>query len=246
MSAKTYIKKIMPYPFKRWLKTIRPEQYIPAPGHINWGDYNRTNPFNTAFGYDRGGPVDRYYIENFLEKVSPNIKGRVLEIADNAYTLRFGGNRITHSDILHIDESNPKATFVGDLTHAPHLPDNAFDCIILTETLQLIYENKKALATCYRILKPGGALLVTVPGISNIAFDEWGKYWMWSFTDKSISRLLGEFFSEENITVETFGNVLVAMAFLHGIGLPELKKEQLEKKDPHYQVKITAMAMKSI
>jgi glycosyltransferase involved in cell wall biosynthesis/SAM-dependent methyltransferase len=243
--GKAFLKKNLPYSFKKWLSNIiMPNKYIPEPGKINWGDFNRTSPFSEEFGYDRGGPVDRYYIENFLQEASFAIKGRVLEIGDNDYTLRFGGNRITKSDILHVNEHNPKATFVGDLTHAPQMPDNSFDCIILTETLHLIYDYKNALNTCYRILKPGGTLLLTVPGITNIAHDEWKKYWMWSFTDKSLTKLLAEVFPPENLTIEAFGNVLVATAFLFGVGLPELKKEQLDENDPHYQVKITAMAIK--
>jgi ubiquinone/menaquinone biosynthesis C-methylase UbiE len=67
-----------------------------------------------------------------------------------------------------VDASNPQATFVGDLSHAPQLPDAAFDCVVLTQTLHLIYDFKGAIATCYRILKPGGALLLTVPGITHI------------------------------------------------------------------------------
>jgi hypothetical protein len=33
-----------------------------------------------------------------------------------------------------------------------------------------------------------------------------------------------EHFSEENITIKTYGNVLVAKCLLYGMGLPELKK----------------------
>jgi glycosyltransferase involved in cell wall biosynthesis len=216
----------------------------PRRGKIKMGDFNRVTPFSYDFGYDRGGPVDRFYIENFLSSESGRVKGRVLEIGDNEYTLRYGGNRITQSDILHIDDKNPKATFVGDLSDAPHLPADSFDCIVLTQTLHLIYNYKGALETCYRILKPGGALLLTAPGISHIHHGEWGKYWMWSFTGASVERMLKEVFDAGKITVQTHGNLLVATAFLWGMGLPELKKEQMQYNDPQYQVIITATAVK--
>jgi ubiquinone/menaquinone biosynthesis C-methylase UbiE len=168
----------------------------------------------------------------------------VLEIADNEYTLKYGKSKLTKSEILHIDNSNPNATIVGDLSNAPHIPDNSFDCIILTQTLHLIYEYRKAIETCYRILKPGGTLLLTVPGISHIDQGEWYKYWLWSFTDTSIKRVMAEQFPVETTTVQPFGNVLIASAFLYGMSVKEMKKEQLDYQDPHYQVIITVTATK--
>ncbi|MCW3109272.1 MAG: glycosyl transferase family 2, partial [Segetibacter sp.] len=220
------------------------QNYIPKTGNVSLGDLNRTTPFSRKFGFDRGRPVDRYYIENFLQKNAAVIKGRVLEIADNEYTVRFGGDQVTKSEILHIDDKNPKATIVADLSNAPGIADNSFDCIILTQTLHLIYDYKKALETCYRILKPGGTLLLTVPGISQIDMGEWYKYWLWSFNDNSIKRLLAETFPIENTVVHPYGNVLVATAFLYGMGSREIKKKQIDYQDPHYQVIITASATK--
>jgi SAM-dependent methyltransferase len=220
------------------------KNFIPSAGRISMGDLGRVTPFSTNFGYERGGPVDRYYIENFLVGNSSRIKGRVLEIGDNDYTLKFGETRVTQSDILHVNSENSKATFIGDLSNAPSLPSDAFDCIVLTQTLQFIYDYQGALQTCYRILKPGGSLLMTVPGISHIDQGEWRKLWMYSFSESVITKALSEIFPVEKIEVETYGNVLVASAFLFGLGLPELKKEQLDHNDPHYQVIITSVAVK--
>lgn len=203
-------------------------------------------PFSIQFGYDRGGPIDRYYIEQFLQAESASIKGRVLEIGDNDYTVRFGGAKVIQSDVLHIDNSNPGATFVGDLSTSTDLPSDGFDCIVLTQTLHLIYHYTKALENCFRILKPGGTLLVTVPGISHIAQDRWGDYWLWAFTESSMKRMLSEIFSQQNVTVNTHGNVWVAAAFLYGMGLPEMGKENMDFHDPHYQVIITAKAVKKV
>lgn len=226
------------------IKVVRKQNIPPLLNQINMGDFNTYTPFSREFGYDRGGPVDRYYIENFLYQNNKFIKGRTLEIGDNEYTIRFGGNNVKQSDILHIDSTNLKATFVGDLSDAPMLPDNEFDCIILTQTLHLIYQYQNALATCYRILKKGGTLILTVPGITPIDHGQWQKNWLWSFTGAVIERMLAETFAEENITVNTYGNVLAATAFLYGMGAPELHKSQLDHNDPHYQVIVTAIAIK--
>jgi SAM-dependent methyltransferase len=245
MPYKDFFKTRMPNFFLRFLHRAGLYQnYIPKYRKISFGDFNRTTPFSRKFGYDRGGPVDRYYIENFLEKNSEVIRGRVLEIGDNEYTIRFGAQNVLQSDILHIDTSNTKATIIGDLSDAPQIQDKTFDCIILTQTLHLIYDYKKALETCYRILKPGGTLLITVPGIGHIDQGTWYKYWLWAFTDTSIKRLLGEIFPVDGIVVQPFGNVLVATAFLYGIGLPEMKSKQMDYQDPHYQVIIAGLATK--
>jgi SAM-dependent methyltransferase len=244
---KSFIKKNMPSFVKRWMhKAGLYESYCPGEGAVDARDFDRLTPFSTEFGYDRGGPVDRYYIENFLKKEAAHVKGRSLEIGDNEYSLLYGGNKLTQSDILHIDATNSKATFIGDLSNAPHLPDNAFDCIVLTQTLHLIYDFKGALATCYRILKPGGVLLLTSPGITPIDHGEWKKTWYWSFTDKALMKLLAETFPDGNTEVETFGNVYVAAAFLYGMSITEVSRQRLDYHDPHFQVIITVKAVKGL
>lgn len=242
-----FIKKNTPSFIKSFLYKLVPNNVTnPAPGKVNAGDFGRTKPFSTDFGYDRGGSVDRYYIENFLKNEAGSIKGRTLEIGDNEYTLMFGGNKLTQSDILHVDEKNTKATFIGDLSNAPQLPDNTFDCIVLTQTLHLIFDFKGALDTCYRILKPGGTLLLTSPGITPIDHGEWKSIWYWSFTDASLKILLSKSFPASDVEVTTFGNAHVAAAFLYGMGLPEVSQEKLDYHDPHFQVIITVKAVKSV
>jgi SAM-dependent methyltransferase len=218
--------------------------YQPAIGRVLLGDFKRTVPFSNDFGYDRGGPVDRYYIEQFLQSHAAAIRGRVLEIGDNEYTLRFGQG-VTQSDILHVSADNPQATFVGDLSDAPHIPDNLFDCLILTQTLQMIYDYKQALATCHRILKPGGALLITVPGISPLDAGEWRTTWYWSFTDNALRRLLADTFPASPLEFQSYGNVFIASAFLYGMGVSEVTSSQLDSYDPQYQVINAAKAVKA-
>jgi glycosyltransferase involved in cell wall biosynthesis len=152
---------------------------------VSFGDLRRVTPFSRNWGYERGVPIDRYYIENFLAGHANDIRGRVLEIGDDTYTRRFGGERVTTRDVLHVGEGNPKATVVADLASAPQIRSDTFDCIILTQTLQLIYDTRACLGTCFRILKPGGVLLATFPGISQIDDGEWGQSWCWAFTTTS-------------------------------------------------------------
>lgn len=213
---------------------------------IDLGELDHLHPVSTLFGYDRGQPVDRHYIENFLLQHKNDIHGRVLEIGDNTYTKKFGGTSVKQSDILHAAKGNPSATIVADIARADNIPSSSFDCIILTQTLQFVYDLPSAVNHLHRILKPGGVLLLTVPGISQISrydMDRWGEFWR--FTTQSAQRLFEKEFSTENVEVEAYGNVLIAIALLHGLAAEELKPEHFEYQDPDYQVLITVRAVKS-
>ncbi|MDT7947006.1 MAG: methyltransferase domain-containing protein [Thermoflexus sp.] len=169
----------------------------------------------------------------------------MLEIGDDTYTRRFGGDRVARSDVLHVQEGNPKATIVADLTCADSIPSDTFDCIIFTQTLHVIYDVRAAIRHLHRILKPGGVLLATFPGISQINrydMDRWGDYWR--FTTLSARRLFEEVFPPGNVTVRAYGNVLAAVAFLHGLSAEELRREELDYHDPDYELIITVRAVK--
>ncbi len=230
--------------WKGWL--LRLTQRSPANGQVRFGDLRRVTPISQHFGYDRGLPVDRYYIENFLSLYASDIKGRVLEIGDAAYSTKFGGDQITQQDVMHVSEGNPIATFVGDLTHAEQLPTDSFDCFVLTQTLHLVYDFHSALETIYRVLKPGGVVLATVPGISHKSVDEWQDYWCYSFTTASMEKLFGEFFPADGVEVEAHGNVLAAIAFLEGLSFDELTQQELDYRDRCYELLITIRAVKPV
>ena len=243
--VKRIARRTLPVLIRRWLwAQWRGQQYCPPVGRVRFGSLRRLTPISRAFGFDRGLPIDRYYVECFLSRYADDIRGRVLEIGDDSYTRTFGGNRVTTRDVLHVVEGNPQATIVADLTCADHIPSDTFDCMILTQTLHLIYDVRAALKTLYRVLKPGGVVLATFPGISQISHDEWGAYWCWGFTRLSARRLFEETFPAANVRVEAHGNVLVAMAFLHGLATEELRREELDHADADYEVLITVRAVK--
>jgi SAM-dependent methyltransferase len=205
------------------------------------GNLETTEPASRAFGFDRGTPIDRHYIERFLERNAGAVRGRVLEIGDDEYTRRFGGDAVDSVDVLHAGEGNPQATVVADLTDAPQIPDASYDCVICTQTLLLIYDVPAAVATIRRILRRGGTALVTVPGVSRICraeAGEWGDFWR--FTSMSARRLFEDGFAA--VDVETYGNVLAATAQLHGIASEELDPAALDEHDPDFEVVIGVRA----
>lgn len=218
----------------------------PPVGWVRFGHLRRLKPISTDYGLSRGLEIDRYYIEKFLAEHASDIRGHVLEIKHNTYTLRYGQDRVTKSDVLHPVEGNPDATLVADLTKADHLPSNIFDAIIFTQTLQVIYDMRTVISTLHRILKPGGVLLATASGMAQLSlddFDKWGEYWR--LTSLSARLLFEEAFSAGNVTVQPYGNVLTAISFLEGLAAEDLQRSELDARDRSYEVLIAVRAVKS-
>ena len=236
-------RRLFPLSVRR--KIVRLTRWPPI-GRVRFGSLRRLRPISPEWGMDRGKPIDRYYVERFLAQNAADIQGRVLEIGDNSYTRAYGGERVTRSDVLHVAEDRPQVTIIGDLTTADHIPSDSFDCIILTQTLQAIYDVPAAIATVQRILKPRGSVLATVAGISKISrydMDRWGYYW--SFTTASARRLFEEAFPPPNVQVKAHGNVLASIAFLHGLAVKELRARELDAVDPDFEMLITIRAVKA-
>jgi LmbE family N-acetylglucosaminyl deacetylase/SAM-dependent methyltransferase len=216
----------------------------PEVGKVDFGDLLRLQPISTNWGWDRGRPIDRLYIEAFLQQHQADVRGRVLEAEDNAYTTCYGADRVAHSDVLHVNPSAPGATIIADLTAADHIESDLFDCIILTQTLQYIFDISSALRTLKRILKPGGVLLLSVPGIGQIDHDRWGDMRFWSMTPAGFRRLLAIDFQSDSIEVTSRGNVFSAVAFLQGLSQEDIAALDYHPDDPHYPVTILARVVK--
>lgn len=168
-------------------------------GKLKWHLLKINEPVSRKFGYDRGTPIDRVYIEDFLRKNSKYIRGVVCEIGDSTYTVKFGSD-VERFEVLDYINDNQRATLIADLTDINKLPRDRFDCFIVTQTLNVIYDFKKAIYGIYYTLKDNGVALVTVPGICQISrgdYNKWGDYWR--FTDLSISRAFEEVFGKNNI-----------------------------------------------
>ena len=205
--------------------------------------FHRTTPLSSRYGYDRGTPIDRFYIESFLEKYRDEIRGCVLEVKDSAYTERYG-SALERCDVLDVDKANPRATVIADLTAADSIPTDSYDCFILTQTLQFIYDLRAAIAHAHRILRPGGVLLVTVPAVSRLPPENDGVTDYWRFTVASCSKLFGESFAPSQVSVRSYGNALTAGAFLNGLAQEDLSRRKINVNDEYFPVIIAVHAIK--
>jgi SAM-dependent methyltransferase len=213
---------------------------------VRWGNVRRLRPFSAQMGLDRGHGIDRYYIESFLQEHNSDIKGTVLEIADNNYTVQFGGSNVERSEVLHAVAGNRRATIIGNLETGENIPANAFDCIICTQTFPFLYDFKGAIRSCHRALKSGGVLLATFAGITQISrydMDRWGDYWR--FTTLSTERMFAEIFVGAEVTIKAHGNMLTSVSSLLGLAAEDLRKSELDYVDADYEQLITVRAVKS-
>lgn len=213
---------------------------------VEFGSLATTTPVSRVFGLDRGTPVNRYYIEQFLAGHAELIRGRVLEVGANDYCRRFGGDRVEHCEVLHVTGENPAATIVGNLAAPDTLPAEVADCFLCTQTFDCIFEVQQAVLGAHRLLRPGGVLLATMSGIGQISrydMERWGEYWR--FTTASAARLFEPVFAG-GVTVGSCGNVLAAMASLQGLAVEDLPVPGLlDEHDADYQLIVTVVARKA-
>ena len=211
-----------------------------------WGGLRRTTPFDAGWG--RGECVDRVYIDAFIARHAPDIRGDVLEVEWPQYTSRFGQAVVT-SHVVDIDEANPRATLVADLGMSSSLPVDSFDCFIMTQTIHLIRHPKVAIENCFRTLRPGGLLLLTAPCTSRVAPEALASPFYddrWRFTPWGLGALLEEVFAPSEVEVEGFGNLLTTVAFLMGLGSEEVRPREYDLSDPGYPLISCARARKTI
>lgn len=242
------IRSVIPLPLRAWLR----RQSLALSHRTLFlrrvRDFNRlrrTTPIGRHFGAERGTPIDRYYIESFLNTRGGDIRGTVLEFGDDTYARRYGTD-VTRVDVAHGSAGNRHATIVTDITTGAGIGDGTFDCVIATQLLPFVFDTRAVIRTLHRILAPGGVLLVTAPGVSHqisrVDMERSGDYWR--FTSLSLRMMFEEVFSPSNIAIETYGNVLTAAAFLYGLAAEELEPHELDAHDRDYEVSIALRAVK--
>ncbi len=246
------LKYLVPRPLRHWLnlrREVAERAWIHVDRVTDWSVLRRTRPYRKRLGERRGACIDRYYIEKFLHIHRLSIRGRVAEFLADDYALRFGGDRVEHIDILDIDETNARRTITLDLALTSAAPSELFDCIICTQTLLFIYDYRSAIRSLRKMLKPGGTLLVTVPGICQLLPTDMrngGDNDWWRFTGAAIHRIFTETFAGEDVTVETYGNVQTAVAQLHGLVQEEFTQAELDYHDPDYEVIVGVKATRAL
>lgn len=207
-------------------RTLRP---------VDWGNLRRAEPFSERYGYERGVPIDRWYVDQFIRRHSVDIAGRVLELLDGRYAKEFGGTAIRSLDILDIDSRNPDATIVADLGQDGSLPAGHYDCFVLTQTLYLIRDLDTAIQNAWRCLAKGGVLLITVPTLVPLDPIHGPDADYWRFTPAGLRQLLRSNTSSEP-EITSYGNLLTCMGTMLGLAAQDLAPDELTVHDSRYPV----------
>jgi SAM-dependent methyltransferase len=200
-------------------------------------------PFSRSWGYDRGTPIDRVYIEEFLAGHAGDVRGACLEVLNADYTRRFGGARVSSIDVLDINPANTDATIVADLGEPASLPAERFECIIFTQTLHLVPDMSTAIANVWRALSPGGVLLLTVPVLGRHEARKGFHHDRWRVTKTGLEWLLSGV-SNGRAEITTYGNVLSCTAFLYGVAAEELRREEVLAVDREFPLIVAARMRK--
>ena len=140
--------------------------------------------------------------EHIFQRIVDNVgSGRILDIGCGCGRLLFRIQSHTKLSTLYgLDISNAAingakmlirdANFcIGNAEKTPFLP-NTFDYVICTEVLEHI-EGDGAITECYRVLKPNGVALITVPNGKGVS-GEYFPYHIRLFSFSSITDALTE------------------------------------------------------
>jgi ubiquinone/menaquinone biosynthesis C-methylase UbiE len=129
----------------------------------------------------------RFELDAVIKKNAPFVKGRILDIGAGSYD-RYSDYFDTTEYVRMNMAPGPNTHLVGYIEEIP-AADASFDGIVCTQVLGDVYDVRKALAECHRVLKVGGTVLLTESFIDPL-HDESHDYWR--FTPHSLQRLFEE------------------------------------------------------
>ena len=159
------------------------------------------------------------------------------------YTEEFG-NGVVRSDVVDLNPNNPRATIIADLNISASLPAGAYDCIILTQTLQFL-DPPRALRNLYEALAPGGALLVTVPCLARLEQGYRDADYL-RLTPAGLARQFEQCAPEATVRTGGRGNVMTCVAYLLGMAAEELEPEEVAHYDPEHPLVAFAEVRKPV
>ena len=149
--------------YREWLKKVSLEGY-----------YNSKNIFKKL--------IAKLLVRNFLVVIPKERKGRLLDIGCGSgeflYQMKNFGWDVSGVEInqasANLGNKRGLNIFCGELGEAD-FPDNFFDAVVLSQTLEHVYSPGSYLGKIYRLLKEGGLLIIGVPNVGCLEIQVFGR-----------------------------------------------------------------------
>ena len=205
---------------------------------IDWGDLKRRFPLCNLFGFTRGIPIDRYYLDKFISEIRPQVTGTVLEVGgllQNRELYQF--SQATEYHTLDI-AANPGVTQIGDVHDLAMFKPNSLDAVVIFNVLEHCHNPWIVVKNIYIWLKEGGKCFCMVPSAQRL-HDFPGDYWR-PLPD-GMQQLFQDFRQRK---LYVYGNPMTVIASFMGISAQELSHEELNDFHPDYPVTTCMVARK--
>ena len=217
---------------------VRAGALSPRPGTVRFGDFGRLWPFSQRFGFDRGAPVDRYYLQQFVRSIRPIVRGRCLEIGGSLKNNWFYRFDVDEFRTLELEQSKRADDLVGDAADPGVLDPASWDSILAFHVLEHCPNPFAVVSNMCAWLKAGGHACIVVPCAQRV-HNHPGDYWR--FMPDGL-RVLFRDFSE--VDVSTYGNPLTVVSNYVGLSHTELVAEDMDAVHPDYPVLACVVARK--
>ena len=155
--------------------------------------------------------VRRYFIDQFFFSKRNLINGKVIDIGGKKIKKRglFDISEFS-KDITYVNiEKNDKPDILADASSIP-LPNESFDTAIMGELLEHVPDPLAVLKEAYRLLKPNGIVLATVPFMYPIHADpfDYGRY------TESFWKRAKDLVGFKKIEIEKQGSMFAVLALM--------------------------------
>lgn len=163
---------------------------------------------------------------DILEMSAPHITGATLDLG--AGTAKYKDIILQHASSYTTFDvvEGPNIDIVGDVL-ATRLPDASFDTVICTQVMEHVSEPWRMAEEISRMLKPGGACILTVPFMMPYHADPYDYF---RYTTGGVEHLF-KWAGLETVTIDGYGGITTVLAEMLKFGWcsPYKKHSRLKK-----------------
>lgn len=200
-------------------------------------------PLTRNFGFYRGTPIDRYFINkwiyDFLDEIDSGNKLKGIEIGGFDY-LKYNSKKYLANELVPKRELKKSKDSLCINLNEPINKDfklkEKYDFVICTQVLHVLENDINGLRIIYKLLKKGGLIIGSTAGtinpISIYDYKRWGCYR--GYSDQGLKSILEKTGFE--CQIETFGNFALAYEILNGAVVEDIDQSLFKENDEIFQI----------